>query len=80
MTTREQQVHNISQSVLRHIAAEHPEVSVSDLLSAMFTITRGLIAVILGTTNDEHNRAELVKCVGLLEADIWAKTPKEKIN
>jgi hypothetical protein len=78
--TREQEVAELTDSLLRHVARAHPDVSIADLMSAVFTILRSLISVTLEHQNDDHNRAEVVKCLGTLEADVWAKTPKEQIN
>ena len=66
---------------LLHITAEQfPDITVPEMLSAVFTIAKSLIHVCLEDQNDEHNRGEILRCLGSLEQDVWMKIPKEKIN
>lgn len=67
----------IAESILKAMDREHPNVTVAEMMSAVMTVLRGLIAVMLehGEGNDKHNRAEVIRCLELIESDVWKKGP-----
>jgi len=70
----------IVEKLLKQISAEFPDISIAELLSAVFTMAKSLIIVTLESQNDEHNRAEILRCLASVEQEVWLKTPKDKLN
>ncbi len=65
----------------RIIGEEFPDITVAELLSVSFTMTRGLVRAVLDSQNDEHNRAELLRCLQDIQQDVWLREPTNgKVN
>ena len=73
-------VEQIARRLLKFIGEEFPEISVSELLSALFTLNKNLVQVVLETRNDEHNRSELLRCIQSIQEEVWLRELKDKNN
>ena len=80
MSVSPERVTDISTSLLQHIAEAYPDATAAEVLSSVLTMSRHLIAVMLDHQNDEHTRAEMLKCLGTLEQEVWSRAPHTAIN
>ena len=74
-------IEQMSRSVIASLGRDFPTCTAAELLSTVFTVMRGLVAVVLeDPTNKAHNQAEILKCLGILETDVWAQSRPSKLD
>ncbi len=64
-------VEAIAKSLVTAMEA-HTDSTIADLMSGVMTVLRGLVAVMMEQNPSEHNRAEVIRCLALIEQDVWA--------
>lgn len=73
-------VHKLATELLMTTAASYPDITPAEMLSAVLTVARGLITVVMDHGNTPHNRAEILRVLGELEGDVWERAPKTEIQ